>query len=139
MTLQGGDHAYPDGDVITAVNAEGAPLKPGAFVAVTGHTGDHPEVQLADTADGNDLVGVVQADAGGADDGEPVAVVLRGAPLALVESGVTAGAELGAPDTGAGGTAGVAVSGGSTGIYTLDDAEELEAGSGDYYAPAHLD
>lgn len=130
MTQQGGDRAYPTGDAITVINAEGSSISPGDWVMVTGHTGDHPEVELSDSNDSNPLLGVVKRDAGGADDGEPVAVQLRGAVWANVASGVSAGDELGN-----GTTAGQAESGGSSGFYALDSATTID---GEDYAPVLL-
>lgn len=134
MTLQGGDRQFGHGDQMTVENNHGSTINEGEWLAVNGDGGDHPQVALADVNGAGDLMAVA---AESFDDGALEEAKFRGAPWARVDSGVTAGDELGAPDSSGTGTPGVAVSGGSSGHYALTDATQLP--DGNYYAVVALD
>ena len=131
MSQDKGDRAYWHGESVTRKNSTGSTLDAGKWVAPTGDE----TVAYADANAGRgDLVGVVQDSI---DDGYDDTVHLHGAILARVDSGVTAGDELAAPDSSlADEDAGVAESGGSSGIYAVGDA--VDDGDGNYYAPVLL-
>jgi len=122
MSGELGDPAYTDGDTVTVYNDSGAEITEGTFVTITGeYGGETPTIGKADVdGAGGTLVGVLKEPTG---DGEYGTVVLRGVVTARVASGAGANAELGAPATGTSGTAGVAESGGDSGIFTLTPNE----------------
>ncbi len=119
-----GDREYGHGDSIT--ETAGADVEAGDFVALD----SNGEVALADTDNAGELIGIASNDAAA---GETVTVWYRGAVKGKVVSGVGPNAELGAPATGTSGTAGVAESGGSTGVRALTGAEDPD-GDGTYEA-----
>lgn len=128
MSRDAGDRYYGHGDHTTRQNSTGAQLDKGKWVVPTGdETVDYSDASGA----GADLVGVLADDL---PDGEKGNVHLRGVVDARVESGVTAGDELVAPDSAnAGSSAGVASSGDGNGLYALTGASDPD-GDGEYTA-----
>ena len=133
MSNEPGDRVLGHGDQDTRENQTGATLEEGMWVAPNGDE----TVKLADAADGDGLVGV---NADPIEPGYKGNVNYRGVVLARVDSAVTAGDELAAPDSGATSgatTPGVAGAGGSSGHYALEDAKDPE-GDGNFYAKVLL-
>lgn len=128
MTNQPGDRAYGHGDDVTRQNSTGVELGAGLWVSPTGDE----NVALADSSAGRDhLVGHTAYPIADSKKGD---VRLRGVTWARVASGTNADAELRAPDSSVSGEeAGVAASGGSSGIYTLTDAKDPD-GDGKFVA-----
>lgn len=135
MTLQGGDNGYPEGDELTVKNAEGSAIGPGELVYVTGHDGDHTEVQLADDTTGYDAVAA--ADAGGADDGELLKATFRGTPWVRVVDAddVSPGDEVAGSST-SGSATNAATGGAGNGDTYLQGETQLS--DGNTYALAHI-
>lgn len=128
MSNNFGDRYLGHGDQDTRLNSTGNALDAGKWVVPTGdETIDYADV----SGSGGKLVGVLKHDL---PDGERDTVHYRGVVYARVESSVSAGDELAAPDSGGTGatTPGVAGSGGSSGIIAVTGAED--DGNGNYAA-----
>lgn len=129
MSNQFGDRYLGHGDQDTRLNNSGGALDAGKWVVPTGdETIDYADVAGA----GGSLVGVTKHDI---PDGGRDTVHYRGVVYARVDSAVTAGDELAAPDSAATtpGVEGIAGAGGSSGIFALTDAEDPD-GDGSYAA-----
>lgn len=130
MSNEPGDRYLGHGDQDTRDNNSGADIDPGLWVVPTGDDGVAP-------SDGDALVGVTKDPI---EDGYKGTVHYRGVVYARVDSGVTAGDELAAPDSSATSgatTPGVAGSGGSSGHFALEDAKDPED-DGEFYAQVLL-
>lgn len=130
MTLQAGDRELGHGDHDTRkydnTTSGVATAEAGEWVVPTGDD----TVDLADASGaGGSLVGIVSDDV---DSGNNQTVHYRGVLWARVESNVSAGDELAAPDSGGTGatTPGVAGNGGSSGIFALEGAVSNPDGEG---------
>jgi hypothetical protein len=128
MALSRGDREYTRGVELSVSNVSGIDMTYGHWAIVTG---DH-EVEPSDASGaGGELNAVVGYPIDAGDSGK---AHFGGAVWARVDSAVAAGDHLAAPDSGAGGEAGVAESGGGANDpLALTDAEEYES-SGHYYA-----
>lgn len=124
MTQDFGDRAYGHGREVTRSNSSGSDFGAGEWVVPTGDD----DVDLADVdASRGSLVAVTKDPIKDTEEGP---VHMDGVVHARVESSVTANDELQAPDTSSGSsTAGVAESGGSSGIFALTDATDYTGNS----------
>lgn len=121
MTLQGGDREYGHGDEITVEYDDSTDAVGGEGVYVSGHSGDHPFVQLADDSNGVDAV---LGD--GATDGDTVKAHFDGAVWARVADGDDAAAgETVGTDTGM--TDGVLTDSGSDYLVLEGEATDNES------------
>lgn len=129
MADEPGDKQYDE--VLTRENDSGSRIEEGAFVVPTGDDTVAP-------ADANGAGGGLHAVAvDPIEPGETGAVALGGARPVLVASDVVANDELAVPDSSSGGTPGVALPGGSSGLKALEDA--YDDGNGVYRALVKLD
>lgn len=118
-----GDRRFGHGDQITRTNSTGAEIEAGMWVAPSGDT----DVAKVDGSTDNDVLAGVVEDS--VPDGETGKVHVRGIVYGRVEDSVVAGDELQSGNTTSdvnsdADTAGVAVSGGSSGVYALEDAHD---------------
>jgi|APHM01.1.fsa_nt_gi hypothetical protein len=126
-----GNELYRRGDEISMDNGHGSEIDVGKFVSVVGDT----EVAPADVNGAGEIDGVLPdpMPAGGSQ-----MVAFENVRYVRVDSAVSPGDRLTAPDSGAGGTPGVGVAGGST-ADPLVIRPPVEEEAGEYYAYARLE
>lgn len=131
MSQEAGDRVFGHGDHVTRKNSTGSQLDQGKWVEPTGDE----KINYTDTDNSRDsLVGVLSDDVA---DGEYGRVHTRGIVIARVDEDVSAGDELAPPDSSANDDeAGEADTGGSSGIFALEDA--YDPGNGNHVAKCLL-